>query len=608
MSRFCKFGKLHVPNGSQTYISEYGTVTETIPATGHSWGAWSITTEPTKTETGAAERVCGNDSNHKDTMTLPKLTDNAVWTIGTYVAPTCENTGSQEYTSIYGTVTETIPATGHSWGAWSITIEPTKSEIGAAERVCGNDSSHKDNKTLPILSDASVWTKGAYVAPTCTEEGEQKYLSEYGVIIESLAALGHNYEWIITKQPTEEETGLKHEECSHCHDKKNETEIEKLPKTKFTITFDLNGGNNVSSKTLLTDSNGKLSDLPTASRTGNYRFDGWFTEATGGNEISVNTVFITDTKVYAHWTYTGGGGSSVTRYTVTFNTMGGSNIDSIRVKRNTVIQKPSDPIKDGYDFEGWYSDKNLTDKFDFDTKITKSITLYANWTEKEQPDKPAIIEPTHTGVAELLETEKHIKYMGGYDNGTFKPENNMTRAEAAQMFYNLLLKKDVSDNNTFDDVSTDAWYYDAVTTLSNMGIINGKGDGVFDPDGEITRAEFTTIAMRFTNIDINGTDNFTDVPSSHWASKNIADAVSLGWISGNGDGTFSPDRPITRASVSKIVNNMLGRKADMDYINNHNNSITLFPDVPVSAWYYADVVESTNTHEYDNNSGTEIWK
>ena len=252
--------------------------------------------------------------------------------------------------------------------------------------------------------------------------------------------------------------------------------------------------------------------------------------------------------------------------------------------------------------------KNLTDKFDFDTKITKSITLYANWTEKEQPDKPAIIEPTHTGVAELLETEKHIKYMGGYDNGTFKPENNMTRAEAAQMFYNLLLKKDVSDNNTFDDVSTDAWYYDAVTTLSNMGIINGKGDGVFDPDGEITRAEFTTIAMRFTNIDINGTDNFTDVPSSHWASKNIADAVSLGWISGNGDGTFSPDRPITRASVSKIVNNMLGRKADMDYINNHNNSITLFPDVPVSAWYYADVVESTNTHEYDNNSGTEIWK
>ena len=314
--------------------------------------------------------------------------------------------------------------------------------------------------------------------------------------------------------------------------------------------------------------------------------------------------------------YLTGGNNSMSRFckfgklhvTVTFNTMGGSNIDSIRVKRNTVIQKPSDPIKDGYDFEGWYSDKNLTDKFDFDTKITKSITLYANWTEKEQPDKPAIIEPTHTGVAELLETEKHIKYMGGYDNGTFKPENNMTRAEAAQMFYNLLLKKDVSDNNTFDDVSTDAWYYDAVTTLSNMGIINGKGDGVFDPDGEITRAEFTTIAMRFTNIDINGTDNFTDVPSSHWASKNIADAVSLGWISGNGDGTFSPDRPITRASVSKIVNNMLGRKADMDYINNHNNSITLFPDVPVSAWYYADVVESTNTHEYDNNSGTEIWK
>lgn len=80
------------------------------------------------------------------------------------------------------------------------------------------------------------------------------------------------------------------------------------------------------------------------------------------------------------------------------------------------------------------------------------------------------------------------------------------------------------------------------------------------------------------------------------------------YLSGYGNGTLSPDRQITRASVLKIVNNMFGRKADMDYINNHNNSITLFPDVPVSAWYYADVVESTNTHEYDKNSGTEIWK
>lgn len=316
----------------------------------------------------------------------------------------------------------------------------------------------------------------------------------------------------------------------------------------------------------------------------------------------------------------GGGNVTTTSYTVTFDTNGGSSVESQTVRANTAAAEPNAPEKEGYTFGGWYSDENLTEEFDFAARITSNITLYAKWTEnpkneenedgeEQNPsDELSVADPSDTGVADLLETENHIKYLNGYDDGTFKPENNMTRAEAAQMFYNLLLDKDVPGNSTFHDVSRDAWYYNAVITLANMGIINGKGSGMFDPDGEITRAEFTAIAMRFTDIEVNGTEFFADVPLNHWAAEDIADAAALGWISGSGDGNFSPDTAITRGAVAKIVNNMLGRKADTEYINNNIDVIQQFTDVSPSAWYYMDVVEAANTHEYEKIDGTESWK
>ena len=133
-------------------------------------------------------------------------------------------------------------------------------------------------------------------------------------------------------------------------------------------------------------------------------------------------------------------------------------------------------------------------------------------------------------------------------------------------------------------------------------------NGIFDPNGEITRAEFTAIAMRFVDIDVNGSNVFDDVPQSHWAAKDISDAAFLGWIAGNDDGTFRPNTSITRAAVAKIVNNMLGREADTKYIHDHPDSVNLFGDVSVSDWFYADVVEATNAHEYEKNDGIESWK
>lgn len=165
-----------------------------------------------------------------------------------------------------------------------------------------------------------------------------------------------------------------------------------------------------------------------------------------------------------------------------------------------------------------------------------------------------------------------------------------------------------SGESAFDDVGTDAWYYDAVTALANMGIIKGTGGNRFDPDGEITRAEFIAAAMRFTDIDAKGTVTFTDVAQDHWAAKEISSAASLGWISGNDDGTFSPDDLLERSSAAKIVNNMLGRKADIEYINAHRDGITLFDDVPSWEWYCGDVAEASNTHGFEKVNGAESWK
>lgn len=304
----------------------------------------------------------------------------------------------------------------------------------------------------------------------------------------------------------------------------------------------------------------------------------------------------------------GGGRATASVYTVNFDS-DGSKVESQSVKSGEKAEKPDSPEKDGFTFDGWFSDRALTAEFDFNSKITKSITLYAKWTKIKQNDEnPSAADPEKTGVARLLETEKHLSYMNGYGNDTFKPESNMTRAEAAQMFYNLLLDKNVSGESAFDDVSTDAWYCGAVAALANLGIIKGIGGKLFNPDGKITRAEFVAAAMRFVNIDVNGAKTFSDVAKEHWAAQYISDAAALGWISGNDDGAFCPDSFVSRASAAKIVNNMLGRRADIEYANKHNNDIRLFADVSPSAWYYADVIEAANAHGYEKNNGVEVWK
>ena len=220
------------------------------------------------------------------------------------------------------------------------------------------------------------------------------------------------------------------------------------------------------------------------------------------------------------------------------------------------------------------------------------------------PDEPA--DPDDTGVSDLLNTEDHIQYLFGYPDGTFGPENNMTRAEVAQMFYNLLLDQDVEITKTFDDVPANAWYAKAVNTLASLDIISGVGDNKFEPERSITRAEFTAMAMKFAVGGEEGENIFSDVDEDDWFYDAVVNSIQYGWIHGYGDGTFRPNNPITRAEVTAIVNNMLGRAADEDFVDEHAEELTPFSDIE-KHWAYYHIVEATNDHDYTKPSSGENW-
>lgn len=220
-------------------------------------------------------------------------------------------------------------------------------------------------------------------------------------------------------------------------------------------------------------------------------------------------------------------------------------------------------------------------------------------------DQPA--DPDDTGVSDWLNTKEHLAYLAGYPGGTFGPDQNMTRAEAAQMFYNLLLEKDVEITVEFVDVPEDAWYATPVNTLASLGILSGVGNGRFDPERSITRAEFTVIAMKFANTSGGGVNIFSDVNEDDWFYSAVVDSTQYGWINGYPDGTFRPEATISRAEVTVIVNHMLGRAADRPYVIAHEEELNTFGDVNRGHWGYFHIAEATNAHEYHTEDGTESW-
>ena len=226
-------------------------------------------------------------------------------------------------------------------------------------------------------------------------------------------------------------------------------------------------------------------------------------------------------------------------------------------------------------------------------------------------DKDDDKDKTPAKTPDALNGEDHFDYIVGDADGRVHPERNITRAEVASIFFRLL-KDDVrsenlTDQNTFTDVSADAWYNVAVSTMSDMDIVFGRTDYQFDPDAYITRAEFAAIAARFDSGSYSGDDLFTDI-EGHWAADQISRAAEKGWITGYPDGTFGPNRYITRAEAVTMINRVLNRMPkDKDAL--HEDMKVFVDNADTNAWYYLAIQEATNSHEYkkDKDGVYETW-
>jgi len=227
-------------------------------------------------------------------------------------------------------------------------------------------------------------------------------------------------------------------------------------------------------------------------------------------------------------------------------------------------------------------------------------------TEPPVDDGPVVVPPTQTGVADHLITGKHIVFMVGDDKGNFRPDDPVTRAEVAVMFYALLENKDVPITVSFDDVTPGIWYDKAIHTLASLGMVTGVGDNKYDPNRPITRAEFATIGAKFAKQSQSGFV-FTDVPQTHWAYHYVSTAAAYGWIVGVGNNLFAPNQNIKRAEAATIVNHMLGRLADKDKID--AGFARKFPDVFKSHWGWYEIAEATTAHDFKINKAytQETW-
>ena len=235
---------------------------------------------------------------------------------------------------------------------------------------------------------------------------------------------------------------------------------------------------------------------------------------------------------------------------------------------------------------------------------------YLGWVD----ETGRIVDPAETEVwgdktftaydAISLKTWDHSKYMDGMDDGMFHPDQNMTRAEAAQVLYGLLAE--VPDARaSYTDVSDDMWYAEAIETLGAMGVLDRPAGTAFQPNATITRGDFAVILNHF--LPTAGTlSTFRDVPASSSAYEAIGNAAAHGLFSGYEDGSFHPNDPLTRAQATVVFNSLLDRQPDTYTIDTSPNT-RLFPDVLTTHWAYDQIMEATISHTFDNSSGREVW-
>lgn len=350
---------------------------------------------------------------------------------------------------------------------------------------------------------------------------------------------------------------------------------------------------------------------------------------------SNGTAGSTETFPVPELTYEVKGGGSTTEHLMTVIVEGKGNVvvkdvQTVGANDTEVVEIPFGVEKQKFEMEaadGWKLDKvevtingkteNLgdVDKYEMDESLIDGAVLKAVFVKdndggsggggSHRPNN----KPDET--PEALNGDDHFDYVVGYSDGLVHPERNITRAEVASIFFRLLQddvrEKNLTDQNPFNDVFTDDWFNVAVSTMYDMDIVYGRDNNNFDPNAYITRAEFAAIAARFDSEGYSGENLFTDI-DGHWAANQINRAAEKGWISGYPDGTFGPDRYITRAEAVTMINRVLNRLPESaDALHEDMN---VFPDnMDTTAWYYLAIQEATSSHEYekDKDGVYETW-
>ncbi len=321
---------------------------------------------------------------------------------------------------------------------------------------------------------------------------------------------------------------------------------------------------------------------------GNKIFTGWYKDAECTEAAATKETITKDTNFYAGWLDT--------KFDINYNIDGkdvpvntgatGSvkvGAEDLVVGENEVEVKLSGIEAIGVRITGWYLDPEFTQPAGDSYTVTEDITFYASTKEIETPGP--------------LNDADHFAYIIGYPDGMVRPENHITRQEVATIFFRLLTDEvreaNFTSTNNFSDVADGMWSNNAISTMAKMGIVVGYGDNTFKPLNNITRAEFATMAARFTDGE-EAESPFSDT-EGHWAESYIGIAAALQWVNGS-NGMFRPNDYITRAEVMAIVNRVLHRSVSSDYIL---EDAERWPDNAPTAWYYEDVIEATNSHTYE---------
>ena len=465
--------------------------------------------------------------------------------------------------------------------------------------------------------DFSAWTKvddttHSRTCSKCKKTGETANYTE---------TANHNWQWVAVTPATPNADGKQHEECADCHAVKagSETVIPALTSIKVenltvakpvrdvaattaastdsTYYVESTEWKDADGTTLAIGDTFRSRTVYTVNITLKTAGTDVFSEKSTYNDIegktaAVNPVLTGDAhadSVILTYTFDstggsgggGGGGGGTSRYTISFESNGGSKVSNQTVTRNSVMKEPTAPTKDGYTFAGWYSDKELKTAYDFSAKVTKSFTLYAKWAEKAtEPDKPT--EPTEPTAPEWknpftdvkksdwfytnVEYAVNNKLMNGTTATTFAPNEPLTRGMLVAILYRAEGEPAVNKSIPFSDVDANAYYSNAVVWAQQNGIVNGVTENEFAPENNITREQIAAIMFRFAkykgyDVSVGESTNilsYTDAESiSEYAISAMQYVVGSGLMKGKTETTINPQDNATRAEIAAILQRFL---------------------------------------------------